>query len=84
MDPIYSQLTDGTAIAPHAIAERLWAILSRADRQLTAISAEKAGSVLTLWLTQNQHFAHVVEHADETSFMHVWPLEGRRLTLGSF
>ena len=38
--------------------------------------------VLALWLALNRHFAHTIEHADPSTFTHLWHFEGERLTLG--
>jgi hypothetical protein len=38
--------------------------------------------VLALFLALNRHFAHAIEHADPATFTHIWPFEGKRLTLG--
>jgi hypothetical protein len=38
--------------------------------------------VVALFLALNRHFAHTIEHADPATFTHIWPFEGKRLTLG--
>ncbi len=38
--------------------------------------------VVGLWVALNRQFAHVIEHADPSTFANVWLCEGERLTLG--